>query len=95
MKNNESEKTHWDASPKRPELDALLKRAIERGVTEEELRAQRRSYVSGEAAMGGDADEAAYRSAIERGDKDEIARLDVEAEMHRQRALKWMDEHYV
>jgi hypothetical protein len=75
----------------RPDLDALLKRAVERGVTEEELCAQRRSYVASEAALGSDADEAAYRAALERGDKDEIIRLDAEAEERCTRALKWMD----
>lgn len=64
-----------------------------RFATDAELRAQRRSYVAGEAALGSDADEAAYRSALDRGDKAEIARLDAEAEKRRQRAIKWMDEN--
>jgi hypothetical protein len=72
-------------------LEALLKTA--RPATEEDLRAQRRSYVAGEAAWGSDADEAAYRAALKRGDKDEIGRLNAEAEKRRRRALRWMDEH--
>ena len=58
-----------------------------RNATEEELRAQRRSYVASEAAWGSDVDEAAYRAAHERGDKEEMVRLDAEAEKRRQRAL--------
>lgn len=63
-----------------------------RYATEEELRAQRRSDVASEAAWGSDADEAAYRSAVERGDKAEIARLAIEAERRWQKALKHMRE---
>lgn len=83
-----------ELSPKEktPELDALLDAAIKRGVTEEDLRAQRRSWVAGEAAMGNDADEAAYRAAYDRDDKEEMARLDAEGEKRRQRVLKRMQE---
>ncbi len=45
-----------------------------------------------EAAMGSDADEAAYRAAHARGDKDEMARLKAEGEKRRQRAIKRMQE---
>ena len=45
-----------------PELDALLYAAIKHGMTEEELLAQRRSYVAAEAAWGSDADEADYET---------------------------------
>jgi len=78
-----------------PELDALLKRAAEKYPTPAKLKAQRRSWVSGEAAIGGGAVEAAYRAAMERGDEDALRRLDEEAEARRQRALKWMDENDV
>ena len=75
-------------------LGKLIRRCIERGgATEEELRAQRRSWVSSEAAWGSDADEAAYRDAYDRGDTEEITRLDAAAEKRRQAALKRMDEH--
>lgn len=61
-------------------------------MTEAELRAQRRSYVVGEAAMGSDADEAAYRAAVERGDQTAIANLDAEAEQRRARAEAYLAE---
>lgn len=78
--------------PKRPELDALLDAAIKRGVTEEELQAQRRHYVASEAAWGSDADEAAYRAAHGRGDMAEMARLNAEGKARQQWALKYMRE---
>jgi len=77
--------------PKRPYLDALLAKAKECKMTEEELRIQRRNHVASEAAWGSDADEAAYRDALTRNDKEEIARLDKEAEHRRQRAIKIID----
>jgi hypothetical protein len=63
-----------------------------RHATEEELRAQRRSYAATEAAWGSDADEAAYRAACNRGDKEEMARLEAEGEKRRQRAIEYMQE---
>lgn len=56
-------------------------------------RRQRRSYVASEMAMGSDADESAYRVALENDDKAEIARLHAEGELRREAALKYMDEH--
>lgn len=92
MSENAHKETTRLGCPKRPELATLLDAALRRGVTEKELRAQRRSWVAGEAAMGGDADEAAYRAAHDRGDKEEMARLEGEGEKRRQRTLKRMRE---
>lgn len=91
MQNDQPKTTRWGC-PWRPELDALLDAAIKRGITEEELRAQRLSHVASEAAWGSDADEAACRAAHHRGDKEEMARLDAEGEKRRRRALERMQE---
>ncbi len=61
-----------------------------RHATDEELRAQRRSWVASEAAWGSDADEAAYRAAFDRGDKEEMVRLDAEGEARKQRVIARM-----
>ena len=74
-----------------PELLALLKRAAAHEMTPDEMRAQRRSVVAAEMAMGSDADEAAYHLAWERGDEAEMARLQAEGEARRQRALATME----
>ncbi len=79
-------------SPKRPNLDVLLAKAKEHKVTNEELQEQHKNYVISEMTMGNDADEAAYRSALDRNDKEEIKRLDEEAEERRQRAIKIMND---
>lgn len=76
-----------------PKLEEMLKNL--RPATSEELRAQRRSYVAGEMALGNDKDEAEYRAALEQDKKEEIARLEALAETRRQRALKWLDENDV
>lgn len=47
-----------------------------RDATKEELQAQHRSWVAGEATWGSDKDEAEYRQAYERGDIDTMKRLD-------------------
>ncbi|WKV16974.1 hypothetical protein [Microcystis phage MJing1] len=70
-----------------PELLALLEQARSHRMTPDEIRAQRRSYVAGEMAMGSDADEAAYRAALAAGDAAEVARLNAEAEARRRAAL--------
>lgn len=74
-----------------PDLAALLEAARGHVMTPEERRAQRRSMVAAEAAFGSDADEAAYRDALARGDAAEAARLNAEAEARRQQALAIMD----
>ena len=64
-----------------------------RPATEEELRAQRRSWILGEASFGSDKDEALYRAALSRDDKAEMARLDAEAEKRRQSAQKYIEKN--
>lgn len=51
---------------------------------------QRRSFVRAEAGFGSDRDEAAYRDAVGRCDKAEIARLDREADERVAAALGWV-----
>lgn len=58
-------------------LEKLLKNL--RPATEEELRAQRESWVRGEAGIGDDAEEAAWRDATARGDQAELDRLEARA----------------
>lgn len=41
-------------APKRPELEALLEKAKKKGVSDEELREQRISFVYGNAPAGAD-----------------------------------------
>lgn len=68
-------------SKPRPKLDALLEQAkAHRPMTPEDIEAQRQSWVRGEMGMGSDADEAAYRAALEAGDTDTLNRLDLESE---------------
>lgn len=63
-----------------PKLDALLKQAkAHRPMTPEEIEAQRQSWVRGEMGMGSDADEAAYRAALESEDTETLKRLDLES----------------
>lgn len=52
----------------------------------EQARAARRGYVLAEAAMGSDADEAAWRAASNADDQATIDRLNAEGEARRQRA---------
>lgn len=59
-----------------PDLNELLPLAREHRMTAEEIDIQRRSYGRAEAEIGSDADEAAYRAAVSRGDAHEIERLD-------------------
>jgi hypothetical protein len=76
-----------------PELLALLERARSLPPpTPEEIAAQRRSYVAAEAAMGTDADEAAYSVALDTGDTATLARLDAEADARHARALAQMGD---
>lgn len=65
-----------------------------RFATDEELQAQRRSWVAGEAVMGSDKDEAKYKQAYERGDIETIKRLDKEGEKRRQQALDYIDDNH-
>ncbi len=57
----------------------------------EMARQQRRSWVLAEAAFGSDADEAAYRRALDSGDRIELERLDREADQRRERAAAYLD----
>lgn len=57
------------------------------------MRQQRRSFVIGEAGFGSDADEAAYRLALENNDKAELKRLSDAAELRRRIAEKWLDDN--
>ena len=67
------------------DLDALIARTKERvaRMSQDEraamYEAQRRSFMRAEASFGSDADQAAYRAAVDHGDKAEIARLEAEA----------------
>lgn len=70
-----------------PDLAALIERAKQLPHrTSEQARAARRSYVLAEAAMGSDADEAAWRSAFFADDQAAIDRLHAEGEARRRRA---------
>lgn len=80
-----------------PEIDRLIAEAREkvRAMSPAELaemkRVQRRSFVIAEAAMGDDAEEAAYRAALASGDEAEIKRLDEEADARGRRTAAWYD----
>ncbi len=71
--------------PERPELQAAFDRAnaLYNAMTPAEQarmrQRQRRSFVRAEIGFGSDADEAAYRAALARGDTEEMARLDAES----------------
>jgi hypothetical protein len=58
----------------------------------EMLAAQRWSYVLGEAGMGSDADEAAYREAVNRCDKEMLRKLDAEAPERERLARAVLDQ---
>jgi hypothetical protein len=79
-----------------PELLRLIAESVERYEAlspEQRLahdRAQRRSWILAEAGFGSDADEAAYRVALERGDWPTMIRLDEEAEERRKRAEEFL-----
>lgn len=62
-----------------PDLNEMLELARTHRMTVEETQAQRKSFVVAEMAFGTDADELAYRRAVENGDGAEIARLDAAA----------------
>ena len=49
-------------------------------MTPEEIEAQRKSFARAEMGFGSDADEAAYRAALDANGTEELARLDAEAE---------------
>jgi hypothetical protein len=49
--------------------------------------AQRRSWARGEAGMGSDRDEAAYRKALKESDQDALQRLEAESQ-ERMRRIK-------
>lgn len=75
-------------------LEKLIKAALARGpMSKEELEAQRRSWVRGEAGLGSDADEAAHRAAYEAGDKKALQRLQIEAEARMKLADKYLESH--
>lgn len=81
----------FPSNPK-PNLDALLAQAkAHRPMTPEEVEAQRQSWVRGEMGLGSDADEAAYRAALESGDTETLKRLDLES-MQRVEATRKKDK---
>lgn len=71
-----------------PDLNELLTLARAHRMTAEETAAQRASFVLAEVGFGTDADELAYRRAVEHGDGAEIARLDAEAEARMERVRR-------
>lgn len=71
-------------------LIAKLREVAKRPMTRKEVEEQRRAYARAEAGFGSDADEAAYASALARGDKAEIERLDLEA----QNRMAAVDRYY-
>ena len=79
-------------NPDQDNLARLLAKARARGpMGKAEREAQRRSYVRAEMGFGSDADEAAMRAAVARGDKAEIARLEREAEARMAAADQYFD----
>lgn len=63
------------------DLAALIEKAKQiTHRTPEQARAARRGYVLAEAALGGDADEAAWREAFNAGDQTALDRLNAEGE---------------
>jgi hypothetical protein len=92
--------TNFLTAPKtNPDLLALLEKAQAKydAMTPEQRRemwrAQRRSFIRGEAGMGGDADEAAYRIALQANDAEALQRLDAESKARVESAEKWMGEN--
>lgn len=75
-------------------LDELIKKAREHKMTPEERMAQRRSFVRAEAGFGSDADEAAMRRALEAGDAEAVAALNVDAGIRMHFADSVLDEMY-
>jgi len=74
-----------------PELDALIRRAINRKPKKGEHAAQRRSWILAEASMGSDADERAYRKALFENDTAALERLRTEAAARVERAKELLD----
>lgn len=74
-----------------PELDALIRRAINRKPKKSEHAAQRRSWILAEASMGSDADERAYRKALFENDTATLERLRAEAAARVERAKELLD----
>lgn len=72
----------------KPTLQQLLEHAARRPATEEDLAAQKLSWVRGEAGMGSDRDEAEYRRALRDRNKTKLARLDVQAAERQDRVGK-------
>lgn len=64
----------------RDNLLRLIEAAKARKMTPEERDAQCRSFVRGQLGFGSDADEAAYRDALAKGDTPALARLEAEAQ---------------
>lgn len=59
-----------------PVLAELLPLAAKHRMTEAEIAAQRDSFVRAEMGFGSDADEAAFRAALEAGDTEALSRLE-------------------
>lgn len=59
-----------------PVLAELLSLAAKHRMTEAEIAAQRDSFVRAEMGFGSDADEAAFRAALEAGDTEALSRLE-------------------
>lgn len=72
-------------------LARLLARAAQHKMTPAEIEAQRRSFARAEAGFGSDADEAAYRAALVRGDEPELRRLRRQADERVRRAEEIMN----
>lgn len=53
-------------APQRPDLDRLIAAALEKGVTEEQLRVQRVSFVYGNAPFGSNVTKESASTAITR-----------------------------
>jgi hypothetical protein len=70
-------------------LETLIAEAKARPpMTEAEWAAQRASFARAEVGFGSDRDEAHYRRAVASGDREEIARLNQEAEDRVKRAFR-------
>ena len=79
------------------ELAKAIREAVERyermspAEKAEMWKAQKRSFVIGDAGFGSDRDEAEYRAAFDAGDTEEMARLDAESEKRMADARTFLD----
>lgn len=55
------------------------------------IEAQKRSYIIAEAGFGSDADEAAYRAALDSGDPDRITAEEAKAEARMAAARQYLE----